>query len=430
MRRIPACIPVLLALLAGCAGTLETPPILNVPPHPRTAQNPVPVPGPEARPGSLHPDLASVFRLLVDRNPELISLRKDTASAFHMASQADRAPNPSMAMSARAPLEETFRLGGSITLSQKIEIGKRGPRVREAAAEHAVKRAAYRARLTDLALETHQCFLAILHAQGSLALDRENVEVLRSIEALAKSLVEGGAESRDRLLRARVEVGKASLRLRDREKDLAALLRKLESLLDLKTGVVGGVRGTLDGRRILPSREILRTRLREVNPKILLADRRVTAAKRGVDREKAKPLPDVTVSALYSRQIEGGGKDLFGVGVGLPLPLLDANRAAIAASRDRVAAAEEAVRATLQAQTYALEQAASDWEKAHEDARSWADELIPQLEETAALAKKAFEGGRESTLAPLKAHLDLVSARRILIDLRLAREKALAQLEA
>jgi cobalt-zinc-cadmium efflux system outer membrane protein len=423
---------VLVFALPGCYEYLETPPLLKATAFPGAAERTVKVPGPSAKPGSLRPGLPEILRLLEERNPELASLRASAAAASHDTEQADRAPNPSVSANPRFPMEGKFGAMGSATLSQKIEIGKRGPRVREARARHGVAAAAYTARRSALALEVKGAYWDILTLQEGLSLDRENRKILASLAQLTGRLLERGAETRDKLLNAEVERGKAALAVRDRERDLKARLRELEALLDLRVGILGGVKGSLGRTPALPPPEALRERLRKNNPDVRLAASRKALSQAGVDRERAKPIPDLTASVVYAREMKmdgGGGKNNVGVGLRLPLPLLDGNRAGVAASRARVREAEEAARGVLRAKLGALASRREAWEKARADAATWSDELLPRLVESASLAKKIYEGGKSSYLVLLEADRRLVEARRTVLALRLAERQAFVEIE-
>ncbi|MHC4597615.1 MAG: TolC family protein [Planctomycetota bacterium] len=424
----------LVLLLPACYEYLGAPPLLREP-----ALSGASVKAPSltaaAAPGSLHPDLSEVLRLLVDRNPELASLRHAAAAASRASEQADRAPNPALVLQPRLSTEGPTGLEGGATVSQKIEFGKRGPRVRESVAVHGVSAALFLARRAELAGEATERFLEILKWQEERGLDREDVTLLEALRDLTKHLVAEGAASRDKLLNAEVAVGKASLHLRDTERDFEAAKRRLETLLDLPAGVLGEVKGSLRSDIPFASAAPFRSLLESGNPRVRVAERRIELARRGVERERAKPIPDLTASAsasyLKSRpKMDQGPGAWVGLGLAFPLPLLDANRAAIAAARHRVQEAEAARKAALKSAADAMERALASWEKADADHETWKTDLLPKLVEAAALAKASFEAGKLPYLDVLEANRELIKAKHVLLELRLARETARARVTA
>jgi cobalt-zinc-cadmium efflux system outer membrane protein len=421
-------------LLPACYEYLGAPPVLREPALSSASTKSVPLP-PSPAPGSLHPDLSEVLRLLVDRNPELASLRHATSAASRAAEQADRAPNPFLALQPRFSSEGPASLEGGATLTQKIEIGKRGPRVRESVAFHGVTAAAFLARRAELAGEATERFLQILKGQEERALDREDVTLLEALRDLTKHLVDGGAASRDKWLSAEVAVGKAALHLRDTERDLDGARRRLEALLDLPAGALGEVEGALEPDRPLPSPDRLRAFLERGNLRVRVAEKRIELARRGVVRERAKPIPDLTASATASYQkgmpkMNKSPGAVVGLGLGVPLPLLDGNRAAVAAARHRVQEAEAARAAALKSASAGLEKALVSWAKADADGRTWREELLPKLSEAADLARLSFQAGKIPYLDVLEANRELIAARHLLLELRLARETARARITA
>ncbi len=123
-----------------------------------------------------------------------------------------------------------------------------------------------------------------------------------------------------------------------------------------------------------------------------------------------------------------GPTAFVGLGLGFPLPLFDANRAAVAAARHRVQEAEAARKAALKSAAGVLERALASWEKADADHKTWKEDLLPKLVEAAALAKLSFEAGKLPYFDVLEANRELITARHLLLELRLAKETARARI--
>jgi len=324
-------------------------------------------------------------------------------------------------------------IDASLMAMQEIEIGKRGPRVREAVAEHSEAVADYFAARWALGLEVRKAFLEALAAQEAIALEREGLDLARRLEGLTARAAGAGASTKVELLEARVEVSKAELAIRDRERDLAAWKRRLEALLDLPAGTVAGLRGPFGPGVLLPPLPELRALSEKRNPEVRRAAARLERARIAVEREEARPIPDVTVSAgaMHTEGMEGGGsRTSLAFGASLPIPLLDANRAGVAAAKSRVRMLEEEAHAVLRGIHGELERAAEDHEKARADALAWRRGILPDLEEAARLARRGYEGGKFSLPDALERERKLVDARLAVVRMDLEREKALAEIEA
>ncbi|MCU0722925.1 MAG: TolC family protein, partial [Planctomycetes bacterium] len=348
--RIPMLLAALAAAATGCYEHLGDAPALLDKPLAGAAPAPkLPASGAPAR--LLAVSWPETLGLLAERHPGLRALRSAAEAAAREAEQADRAPNPGLTASGRIPLGGMPGFDASLMAMQEIELGKRGPRVREAVAGHGVASADFLAARWSLVLEARKAFLDALAAQEALPHERKALEIARRAEALARRGSEGGAGTAVEALEARAESSKAEIRVRDRERGLAAAMRALEAVLDLPPGTIEGVRGSLGPGSPLPPLPALLERAARLHPEVLRSARRLDQARITVERAEAKAIPDVTLSvgAMHQEGMDGGGgaRTSVAFGVGLPVPLLDANRAGAAAARARVRMAEEESRAVL-----------------------------------------------------------------------------------
>jgi cobalt-zinc-cadmium efflux system outer membrane protein len=429
IARICATLAALAAAAAGgCAEYLgEAPALLD---------SPLPGAAPAARTGaaakSLSPSWAETLGLLSERNPELRALRAAAEAAAREAEQADRAPNPALSASGKVPVGGMPGFDATLMAMQEIELGKRGPRVREAVAGQAVASAEYFAERWSMVIEARKVFLGLLAAQEALPLERQALALARKAEALVGKGLERGGSTRVDALEARVDVSKSELAVRDREREIAAWKRRLETILDLPGSAVSGVRGALGPGSTPPALPSLLERALRGHPDVRRAERRLEQARASVDRAEAKAIPDMTLSvgAMHQEGMEGGGaRTSIAFGLGLPIPLLDANRAGTAAAEARVRMFEEESRAVQRRIQGELARAAEDFERARADAAAWRKSILPDLEEAARLAGKAFEAGKLSRLAVLERERKAVEGRLALLRLDLERETALAEIE-
>ena len=147
----------------------------------------------------------------------------------------------------------------------------------------------------------------------------------------------------------------------------------------------------------------------EASPAIARAQQEITRRQALSDLERARRIPDLTVS-LGAKRDEQLGRDQPILGVSLVLPLFDRNQGAIleASRREDKARAElEAVRASVEAQaTQALAQLSS----ALTQAQALREKVLPAARQAFASSTKGYELGKFGFLDVLDAQRTLFEA--------------------
>jgi len=260
-------------------------------------------------------------------------------------------------------------------------------------------------------------------ARESLAASRTSLEQLETIVAITDRLETAGelitAEAiafRLALARARHESERMDASVRVAEREVLALLGLLPG-----TPIVWSTQAEPFA---LPAREDILAS----NPRIVLAAANHEVAERALRLEVRRQYPDLELGPAYGRE---DGEDRLGVGFSVPIPILNANRRAIAeaqATRDAARAAWE--EATHQALIDAAT-AAARLTNAESQHRALRDDIAPlavaQLNEARRLADQgevnalllleALEAQRETTIEAIEADSELAAAQAALRSL-------------
>ncbi len=153
----------------------------------------------------------------------------------------------------------------------------------------------------------------------------------------------------------------------------------------------------------------------EASPAIARAQQEITRRQALSDLERARRMPDLTVS-LGAKRDEQLGRDQPIVGLSLVLPLFDRNQGAIleASRREDKARVElEAMRASVEAQaTQALAQLAS----ALAQAQTLRDKVLPAARQAFASSTKGYELGKFGFLDVLDAQRTLFEAETLALS--------------
>ncbi|WP_428505304.1 TolC family protein [Roseateles sp.] len=382
------------ALLSLCALALLSPGL--------RAQTPEPVPA-----ASL--SLPQALNLALSHNPDLAVARLELQAQEAAEQQAGVGPNPELSLL----IEDTRRASRSSTVqwSQALELGgKRAARV--AAAAHAREQAAVglQARQAELQAAVSTAFFDLLAAQEQLSLSESAMQLAeRSVQAvqlrlqagkvapleLHKAQVAAGAVRAD-LAQARSELSLARQRL-------AALWGGAEARFERAEGLAEQMPPS--SAEVAPSSTAL-----DEAPALRLARLDIARRQALTAGERAKRVPDVTVSLGAKREAETG-RSMAVIGLSLPLPLRDRNEGNLLEALKR----EEQAREQLAAAQVRLR---LDLAQAQERLRQTRLQQLSLRVQQLPLAQTAFDTALRGYELGKFAFIDVLDAQRSLFQLR------------
>lgn len=388
--------------------------------------------------------LPEALRLALAGNPQLAAARRELEASEGAVLQSRARPNPELAYSQ----EDTRRDTRSITvqLNQTLELGgKRSARMAAAAQERGIAQADLDGAVAELRAQVLAGFHAVLAAQDRVRLAEDTLAIAqRAAEAAGKRVAAGKVapldETRARVAEsgARLELAQARTALRVARQQLAALWGEVVPSFGLAQGpqAAPATPGAAPapagsaGVSSLPepiALDDLAARL-ESAPRLLRAQRELARRRALADLERARRVPDPTVSLGVIRATEVGRNQLV-LGLSLPIPVFDANRGQHLQALRQADKAEEELRAVRGALYSEAFQARETLATLRQELQSLQAELLPAAQSAYDAASRGFELGKFSFLEVLDAQRTLAQARGQQLAAWLEAQRAAAEMD-
>lgn len=356
--------------------------------------------------------LSRAETLVLENNPNVPAMMAAMRAADARTDQAGARPNPSTVFETEnVGLDYAGRGEAEITLSiaQPIEVGtKRSLRIREADALRTVTQHEREQVLLDLRAELRRRFVVALARQERVTLLEENQRIAEETLSAVRELVRAGEVSPIEELKvdadlsiARADLEKATAELCIGRGALAALWRGQE-------GDYGPLLGALTIPRTLPEPEVVAGRLRDL-PDLRRANAEIERREATVAVEKSLVRPDVTLS-LGVRRFEASSDKALVAMVGLPLPIFDRRKGAIAAAfaeRDRATFDRDAADVRLRNEAAS---ALTRLRSAIADATRLQNDVLPKVQQVHASVDEGYRRGKFRLLDLLDARRSLTAA--------------------
>ena len=385
------------------------------------AQQPAPVAAAAAAPISLQAALA----LAMERNPGLRAAAQALAASEGALIQSRARPNPELAYSQ----EDTRRETRSMTLqwNQSIEIGgKREARMKAAEHGRELARAELEAAQAGLRADVRTAFANVLAGQQRVQLHQRTLEIASSARDAAAKRVQAGKVAPLEETKARVAESSAELALAQARSGLRVARQQLAALWGAQPAAFGSAVGELAQLPVLPDEGLMLEKL-EHSPQMLRAQQAVLQARSVAELERAKRLPDPSVSLGMKRAQEVGRNQLV-VGVSVPLPILDSNRGNQLQALRLADKAEDELLATRQQMYAQLQQQREQLQTSRAQAEQLAQQVLPAAESAYEVAAKGFALGKFSYLEVLDAQRTLAEARSLYLEQLVATHQAAADI--
>ena len=373
------------------------------------------------------PPYAVLLREAQATAPRLIESGANVRSAEGLAAQAGALPNPTVSLDVEdLGIRDSNGIGQrqtTLSVSQPLELGgKRAARIGAGRADVGVAEARQHQAKADFAYDLALAYAAAEAGQAHAALLTEDLGRAREDLRAARALVEAGKEADVRALQAQAAATGA-------EADLAAARADAAEAFARLTSMVGALEPfTSISASLLVRTQALRpaTATPSNTPGVAVAQAEREAATRRLRVERARMTPDLTVS-VGARKFEARDGAALVVGLAAPLPLFDRNRGAVTSASALVVAADARLKgARLDAE--AGWRAASAQAAAGETRVEAATQAAAAAREGYRLTRIGYDSGKSSLMELSAARRSLAEAQTRLIDARVARVRAEAQL--
>ncbi|OGT70773.1 MAG: cobalt-zinc-cadmium resistance protein [Gammaproteobacteria bacterium RIFCSPLOWO2_02_FULL_56_15] len=381
---------------------------------PAVAQTPI---GPAADDARAPLTLAAALELALRASPDLAVAYRELEAAEGAIIQGHAHPNPE----ALLLLEDTRQATRTTTLqlSQRIELGgKRAARIDAAERGRDIASEDLAARQAEIQATVTGAFFEVAVAQEGVRLARDSVELARSASEAAAKRVQAGRISPVEETKARVAEANARIDLSQAQSELTTARQRLAATWGDPIPYFSRVEGSVDSLPALPSIDALQTRLAG-SPNLRRAQFEIERRKALADLERAKRIPDVTVSLGVMRD-EQLDRDQALIGVSVPIPIFDSNRGNLLEALKREdKARDEHVAIQNRLGTEAFE-ARERLNAARTQAETLDRDVLPGAQNAYDAATKGFQLGKFN-------FLDVLDAQRTLFQAKTQYLRALAE---
>lgn len=254
----------------------------------------------------------------------------------------------------------------------------------------------------EIAYETARAFIDVLVAQEALRITMEKEKLAGHVYETSRERVEAGRVSPMEQATAEIKRNHARLEVRQAEDELLIARTNLAAMwggsaADFKSA--GG--GLLDRIQPVPSFDALAA-VMDNSPAIKAKLSEIKIADRGIDLEKRKRIPDLSLSGGV-KSVDGSDDLIYIAGLSLPIPLFDRNQAAVgraAAERDRRKAALAAEKNRLSRD---LKNAYQRLKTAHQQVTVIKTDILPSAQGVLDGIAEGYQEGEFSFLDMLEA---------------------------
>jgi cobalt-zinc-cadmium efflux system outer membrane protein len=360
--------------------------------------------------------LAEAVDLAVRNNPRLRAADRDVRAHDGLHDQARRLPNPTLetlsedlAGSGRF-IPEVSQPQTTVGLSQLVELGgDRGARARVATLDRTLAGWDREAVRLEVRAQAVQAFVALQAAQQLEQLATRLLGLAEQTAAAVGERVAAGAVSPVEEARVGVAVAEARIDVERARLDVDAARQRLAALWSAGPPRFARAAGEMPAVTPVESFDAV-ARLRDGNPDLARWVTESAQREAALRLERARAIPDVTLTAGYRRFQETDNNALV-VGASVPLPLFDRNQGNVAAASSRVAAASEQRRAAEARVDRGLAEAYRDLVTAHTEASMLAAEAVPRAERAYGAFEEGYRLGKFGVLDVLDAQRTLFAVR-------------------
>lgn len=350
--------------------------------------------------------LAEVLGLAAEANPMLRGARAGVSASEGAFMQAGARPNPALSL-----LQEGF--GGTdrtttAAVTQPIELGgKRSARLDVASYGREVAMATLDSSSATLRAQVIAAFYGLLAAQRQLQVAEESAQIATRSAELADKRAKAGKVSPVEATKARVAASGVQIEVVNAQTRVSTAAEKLVTVTGAPSVRDRNVLDDIEGIPDVEPYAELAPRLDDA-PLTRAARAEVLRANAAISVERARRIPDITVTAGLKRVIAGGLRDNQAViGVSIPLPLFDTNKGALLEATHKAEKAQadfDTERANLRLE---LTQAYANYERAKQEASRLKVDVLPAARQALDAMSRGYQLGKFGFLDVLDAQRTL-----------------------
>ncbi len=314
-------------------------------------------------------------------------------------------------------------------LSQKFPwFGKLELRTDAAVAAAKAARQEYELEKLKLFKRVKQGYYQYYYLGRATELTRENLMLLGSLEAIARTKYQSGTLDQTAVIRFQMDIGKLEDRVRSLEQMRRPRVARFNAILNRPLDGELAWPGELGQLGISLDEQTVMAELRENNPKLARMQAQIEKARHEVDLAGKDFYPDIGLGVMFidTREavmpVNDSGRDPLAVTASVNLPL---NRGKYTAGENEAKLRyrsvlkqsdnlENELRADLQLAIF-------EFQDAQRRVDLYQNNLIPKANQALSVTQQAFAAGQAQ-------YLDMIDAVRTLLEFELAYEKARSEL--
>ena len=352
------------------------------------------------------------IRLVVERNPAVEAARNVYEAARARAQQAGALPDPEL----EVEFAEVPELGSlseygerTIELSQRVELPLKWWHRLQAGRQQAeaTRLAVFEMTKLDITLQAKQAYDRIALQKSLLQHAQQDLDLAQNILRQADIRFEAGDVPQLDVMRASVEVGRATNRLTAAKNDLSVAKTSLNALLARPLQTPFALADSLVYRPVETHLDQLTAAALKQRPDLAGTELQLKALQSQQAAATAAYWPDLNVGLGRQQRHEGGGheENSWQVRFGIEIPLWAfsrqrGERAEAKAEVAKVVAERDVVRYQVLLET---EQAYLDLNTAEEQVALFQDQILPEAERAFEVAGRSYDEGKLTYLELLEA---------------------------
>ncbi|WP_431228122.1 TolC family protein [Burkholderia contaminans] len=368
--------------------------------------------------------LADALSVAARNNPALRGARADVDASAGALMQAGARPNPEVSF-----LQEGFRRAertSTALINQTIELGgKRSARLDVASYGREAANASLDEQGAVVRADVIAAFYGLLAAQRQLQVTEESAAIAARSADLASRRAQAGKVSPVEATKAHVAAAGVQIEVVTARGRVEVAREKLNAVMGEARDGRLAVQGDLEAVPPVEQLSALTAQLDDA-PLARIARAEMLRSNAAVSLERARRIPDVTISAGVKRVTTGGVPDNQAVvGVSIPIPLFNTNKGALLEATHKAERANADLDRERTRLRLDLTQAYANFEAAAQEAQRLKADILPAARLALDAMSRGYELGKFSFLDVLDAQRTLFQGQsqyvRALADAHTAR---------
>jgi outer membrane protein TolC len=364
-----------------------------------------------------------------ENNAELRAAYNRWQAALDKVPQATSLPDPRLSFGAYIQPVETrtgpqrARVGLSQTFPWFGKLGLKGERqTRKAAAAKAV----LDAKKLDVFFAVKRAYYEYAYVARAVEITTEIIELVRYLEGIARARYSVGSSPYAAVIRTQVELGKLEDRLAGTRDMMEPLKAQLNAALNRPVDTEVPEPPSVPVMRLCMTDEELLRGMLETNPRLLSLEYAAAGEAAGIELAEKDYYPDITASlqTIFTGEARTPGvtnadENPVIAGLSFNLPIWqEPRRAAVREAKSNLKAVKRDKQGLARRLESALELALYKYRDAERKIDLYSNTLIPKAVQSLNVSLEAFQTGEGTSL-------DLLDAEKTLLELKLARVRAL-----